>query len=235
MNIIDIIIVLVLMMGAIAGFKRGAIKSFVSFVGLVIALVLAAVLKNPISAFMYEYFPFFDFRGLFNGVTVLNILLYEVLAYFLVLAILLVAVRLLDFVANIIEKALKFTIILGIPSKIIGIFVGFVETYIYAFVILYFLSLPMFNISLINNSKLTSRILNNTPILSGVIEKPLNAFVDIYDLSKKYDDSSMNEFNKEALDVMLKHDIITVESTEKLIEKGKVNIEGSEELLNKYR
>lgn len=235
MNIIDAIIILFLAMGAVLGFKRGAIKSLVSFVGLILALILAAFLKNPVSHLMYEYLPFFDFLGAFKGISALNILLYEVLAYFLVLAILLIAVRFLDFVANIIEKALKFTIVLGIPSKIIGIFVGFIESYIYVFVIVYLLSLPMFNIGLIKDSTLTNRILNNTPLLSGVIEKPLNAFVDIYNLNGKYDTSSKNEFNKASLDVLLKNEIVTVDSVEKLIDKGKLKIDGSDEILNKYR
>jgi len=235
MNIIDVIIILFLIMGAILGFKRGAIKSFVSFIGLIIALILAAFLKNPVSSFMYEYFPFFDFEGIFKGVSVLNILLYEVLAYFLVLSILFIGVRFLSFIGNTIEKALKFTIILGIPSKIIGIFVGFIETYIYIFVTLYFLSLPMFSIKIINDSKLSDRILNNTPILSNVIEKPLNTFVDIYNLSQKYDNSSKDEFNKDSLDILLKNDIITIESTEKLINKGKLKINDSKTILDKYR
>ena len=235
MNIIDVIIVLFLALGAVVGFKRGAIKSLVSFIGLVLALILAYFLKNPVSSLMYEFLPFFDFGGIFKGITVLNILLYEVLAYFLVLAILFIGVRLLSFVGNTIEKALKFTIVLGIPSKIIGIFVGFIENYIYAFIILYCLSLPMFNISLIKESNLTNKMLNNTPLLSSAVSKPLSAFVDVYDLSQKYDESSKNEFNKESLDVLLKNEIITVDSAEKLINKGKLKIDGAEEILNKYR
>lgn len=235
MNIVDAIIILVLLMGAVLGFKRGAIKTLVSFVGLVIALVLAFFLKNPVSTFMYEYLPFFNFGGVFKGVSVLNILLYEVLAYFIVLSILFIGVRLLGFVANIIEKALNFTIILGIPSKIIGIFVGFIETYIYVFIILYVLALPMFNIGILNESTLKNRILNSTPILSNTVGNTLDAFVEVYDLSKKYDTSSTNEFNQEALDILLKYDITTVDSIDKLIEKNKITINNVDVILNKYR
>ncbi|MBQ7140174.1 MAG: CvpA family protein [Bacilli bacterium] len=235
MNIVDAIIILVLLMGAVLGFKRGAIKTLVSFIGLVIALVLAFFLKNPVSTFMYEHLPFFDFGGVFKGVSVLNILLYEVLAYFLVLSILFIGVRLLSFVANIIEKALDFTIVLGIPSRIIGIFVGFVETYIYVFIILYVLALPMFNIGILNESTLKNRILNNTPILSNTVGGTLDAFVDVYDLSKKYDTSSKNEFNQEALEVLLKYNITTVDSIDKLIEKEKITINNIDSILDKYR
>jgi len=235
MNIIDAIIILTLLMGAVLGFKRGAIKTLVSFIGLIIALILAFFLKNPVSTFMYEYLPFFNFGGVFKGVSVLNILLYEVFAYFIVLSILFIGVRLLSFVANIIEKALNFTIILGIPSKIIGIFVGFIETYIYVFIILYVLALPMFNISMLNESTLKNRILNNTPILSNTVGGTLDAFVEVYDLSKKYDTSSKTEFNQEALDVLLKYDITTVDSVEKLIKKNKITISNVDDILNKYK
>lgn len=235
MNIINVIIILFLILGGIMGFKRGAIKSLVSFVGLILALILAYYLKNPVASLMYEYLPFLNFGGVFKGVSVLNILFYEVLAYFLVLSLLFVGVKLLDFVATTIEKILKFTIILGIPSKIIGIFVGFIETYIYLFIILYFLSLPMFNISLIKESSLTDKMLNNTPILSNAIEEPVNAFVDIYDLSKKYDKTETDEFNKEALDVLLKDNIVDVKSVEKLVEKKKIKIDNIDSILNKYR
>jgi len=235
MNIVDAIIILSLLLGAVLGFKRGAIKTLVSFIGLVIALILAFFLKNPVATFMYEYLPFFDFGGVFKGVSVLNILLYEVLAYFLVLAILFVGVQLLSFVAKIIEKALAFTIILGIPSKIVGIFVGFIETYIYVFIILYVLALPMFNISMINESILKNRILNSTPILSNTVGGTLDAFVEVYDLSKKYDTSSKDEFNQEALDVLLKYNITTVDSINKLIEKDKITINNVDNILDKYR
>lgn len=235
MNIIDVVIVLILILGAILGFKRGAIKSFVSFAGVVLSLVIAYFLKNPIASLMYEYLPFFNFGGVFKGVTVLNILFYEVLAYFLVLFVLFFLVRFLDFFANIIEKGLKLTIILGIPSKIIGIFIGFIETYIYIFTSLYFLSLPMFNIRIVNESTLTNRMLNNTPVLSSTIEKPLNAIMDVYNLSKKYDQSSNEEFNKEALEVLLKNNIVEVESIDKLVEKKKINIDNINIILDKYR
>ena len=108
MNVVDVIIIISLGFGAVLGFKKGAIRTGVSFIGLVIAIILSAVLRHPIAGFMYEYFPFFDFGGLFHGVTVLNILLYEVVAFFLVLSILLIGVGLLSKVADI-KRAFVFS------------------------------------------------------------------------------------------------------------------------------
>lgn len=233
MNVVDVIIVLSLAFGAVLGFKRGAIKTGVSFIGIVLAIVLAAILRRPVANFMYEYFPFFNFGGMFEGVTVLNILLYEVIAFFLVFSILQIGVGLLSNVANIIEKALKFTIILGIPSKIIGIFVGFIETYIYVFIIMYFLTLPMFNIGIVNDSKVTHKILNNTPILTKTVGNTLNAFQSVYEL--KDNNGTKEEYSRKSLDILLKHEIVDVDSVEKLIDSGKLKIENSESIIEKYR
>ncbi len=233
MNVVDVIIVLSLAFGAVLGFKRGAIKTGVSFVGLVLAIVLAAILRRPVAGFMYEHLPFFNFGGLFEGITVLNILLYEVVAFFLVFAILQIGVGLLSNIANTIEKALNFTIILGIPSKIIGIFVGFIETYIYVFIIMYFLTLPMFNIGIVNDSKVTDKILNNTPILTNTVGNTLDAFQSVYEL--KDNNETKEEYSRKSLDILLKHEIIDVDSVEKLIESGKLEIEGSESIIEKYR
>jgi len=233
MNIVDVIIVLSLAFGAVLGFKKGAIRTGVSFVGLVLAIVLAALFRRPVAGFMYDHLPFFDFGGLFQGVTVLNILLYEVIAFFLVFAVLQIGVGLLSNVANIIEKALDFTIVLGIPSKIIGIFVGFIETYIYVFIIMYFLTLPMFNIGIVKDSKVTDKILNNTPILTNTVGNTLDAFQSVYEL--KDANQTKEEYSRNSLDILLKHEIIDVESVDKLIESGKLKIEGAESIINKYR
>ena len=232
-NLIDVIIILLLGFGAVIGFKKGAIRTGVSFIGLVIALILANVLRRPVATFMFEHLPFLDFLGTFKGATVLNILFYEVLAFFIVLAILMIGVRLLSFVANVIEKALDFTIVLGIPSKIVGIVVGVIETYIYIFVILYILALPMFNLGAIHTSKMASKILNNTPILTNTVGSSLNAFQDVYDLKNK--NISNEEYNKESLNILLKYNITNVETIDKLIQNGKLKINDVDNILNNYR
>ena len=233
MNIVDVVIVLSLAFGAVLGFKRGAIRTGVSFIGLVLAIILAAILRRPVAGLMYEYLPFFNFAGIFEGVKVLNILLYEVVAFFVVFSVLLIGVGLLSKVANIIEKALDFTIVLGIPSKTIGIAVGFIETYIYVFIIMYFLTLPMFNIGIVKDSKVTDKILNNTPILTNTVGNTLDAFQSVYEL--KDANKTKEEYSRKSLDIMLKHEITDVESIDKLIESGKLEIEGAESILSKYR
>ena len=134
-----------------------------------------------------------------------------------------------------IEKILKYTIILGIPSKILGLLVGLIEGFIFTFIVLFFLKQPAFNIKEFESSKLTPKILESTPVLSGFASDLVETFNDVYSLGKEYSDSDPNTLNRETIDVMLKHDIISVDYVVKLIDADKVNITGIDSVLNKYR
>lgn len=236
MNIIDIVIVLLLAMGAVVGFKRGFTKSLVSFVGFILVVALSFLLKTPVSSFFYEHLPFFKFGGMLKGITVLNIAFYEILAFFLVFGILMALFKILLMATSIFETVLKFTIVLGIPSKILGAIVGVAENFVFAFIILYILSLPFFNVDIVRESKLRKPILESTPILSKAIDNTVQVFDEFVALKDKYEQStSPMDFNRETLDLFLKYKIIDVESVEKLVQKNKLEIDGINELLNKYK
>ena len=49
LNIVDIIIILIIGLGAIVGFKEGVIKKTVSILGLVLVIVISFILKNHLS------------------------------------------------------------------------------------------------------------------------------------------------------------------------------------------
>ena len=236
MNIVDISIILLLGLGAVLGFKRGFTKSLATSVGFVLVIILAFVFKNPLSEFMYQNFPFFDFWGIFKGVTVLNILLYEVIAFLIILFILSIILKVVIFATSIFEKILNITIILGIPSKILGMIVGIIEYYVIVFVILFVISLPIFNLDFIQGSKWRIPILSNTPILTDISKGTIKVFDEFSELKDKYKNSTdASEFNKEALEVFLKYKVITISSADKLAEKGKLNIDEINTIIDKYR
>lgn len=237
MEIVDIIILIIILFGAVIGFKRGFTRSLVSALGFIVIAILAFFLKNPLSVLLYENLPFFKFGGILKGVTVLNIALYELLAFVIVLAILGVVLKILMIATSVFEKLLKMTIILGIPSKIMGAIVGAVESFVIVFIALYIVSLPMFNISFIENSKWKKQILNNTPVLSAFSKKTMGVVDEFSGIKEKYKDNNKNaeEFNKEVLDLFLKYDVVKVSSIDKLVEKGKLQINNIEEILMKYR
>ena len=106
-SIVDALIVVLLILGIMGGLRRGLIKQAVLLVGLVAILVISFYLRGPISTYMYKHLPFFSFGGLFKGVSVLNILLYEVIAFLIVFSILYLVLRILLKISGIIESILK--------------------------------------------------------------------------------------------------------------------------------
>lgn len=236
MNIIDVIAILIILYCMAVGFKRGFTKQLISFLGFFIIVIFAFLLKNPISQVLYENLPFFSFGGLFKGITALNIILYEVIAFFIVVAILTFIFKILLFASSIFEKLLNMTIILGFPSKILGMITGAIEGFVWVFILLYIVSLPLFNFKEVNDSKLMSPILKNTPILSSFTKDFKDALDEFSDLKEEYKkDGKKQEFNYNTLNTLLKYKIITVESATKLNEKGKLKIENVDTLIDLYR
>jgi len=236
MNIIDVIILLIIIIFALIGFKRGFLHSTVVFVGTILVVVLSFIFKNYVSIILYENLPFFKFWGLFKNISVINILVYEVLAFIIVAIVLTILLKIIIFVSKIIEKILKFTIILGIPSKIAGAIVGAIEGYVIAFAFIYILTLPIFNVKELADSKYSNKILTETPVLSNLIDDTIIMLDDFEVLKDEYSSNKdANEFNLKALDLFLKYDIISIESVDKLIEKDKLKINNIESVLDNYR
>ncbi len=235
MNIIDSIIIVILIAGVIAGLRSGVLKLSVSLIGTLVVIIFAWTLKNPVAELLYENMPFFNFSGAIEGVTVLNILLYETAAFLIVCAILGIILQILLKITGIIEKVFNATIVLGLVSKLLGAVVGFIQAYVILFIILFFFKQPFINLTGVNDSKLSNFILNNTPVLGKAMKETNETFEEIYVLKDKYKDiRNKNEFNKEALDIFLKNKIITVKSVKILKDKNKLKFRGLDSLIEKY-
>lgn len=221
MNILDAVIIIFLILGIMAGFRRGLIKQVVLLVGLVAIVVISFYLKDPLSAFLYKNLPFFSFNGIFQGISVLNILIYELIAFLVVFSVLYLVLRILLKITGIIEKILKATIILGFFSKIGGGIVGFLESYVIIFIILFVFSQPFINISGMDESKLADKILVSTPVMSDAVKDTREVFEEIDKLSVLYKDKN-KDFNEETIKLFIKYDIISEENINILKEKGKI-------------
>ena len=222
LNIVDVIIILIIGLGALVGFKEGAIKRTTSIVGLVLVVVLSFILKNYLSVYFYENLPFFDLWGVFKGIQVLNIVFYEMVAFLIIASVLTIVYRVLLGLTGIIEKILKATIILSIPSKILGFFIGIFEYYIWVYLFLFILTLPVFNIKDIYESKTAMFIITETPVLSKYTGKTLDIYNDLYSIIDNRENKTNEQVNEEAMKLMLEYDIITAESARKLVDRNKV-------------
>ena len=235
MSFADIFIIVFIVLGGFIGFRRGVIKEFVCAIGFFLITVLSFFLKNPLSIVFYENLPFFKFGGIFKGVTVLNIALYELIAFLIVFLILMLLWKLVVFASSIIQKIINLTIILGPPSKILGFLIGIIEFYIISFIVIYILTLPIFSVSVICESHNAQFILNDTLFISNSVKSNVGFLDEFLDLKEKYEKTdSANKFNYETLDLFMKYDIVDVKSVKKLKEKNKISIDGINDLIEKY-
>lgn len=235
MNIVDMGIILIILMGGVIGFKQGAIRKIVSIVGAILVLILSYKLKNYISPVLYRNLPFVGFLlGKIKGAQIINIIVYELIAFSIIAGVLGLIYNLLVKITGIFENILKATVILSIPSKIIGFLIGLIEEYIWVFVVLVILSLPAINLKIIKDSKVANFILNNSPVLTKASEETLTVYNGIYDIIKSDGEISNAEVNKKSLILMLDNKMITVESIDILLEKNKIELKETQ-FLDKYR
>lgn len=224
MNVADIVILIALALGAVAGFKAGVIKKTVDFLGIFIIIILSFYLKNYLSVLMYENLPFFSFGGFIKGIEAVNVLLYEAMAFFAVFIALLFFLKSLLLITGLVEKILKATVILSIPSKILGIIVGAIEAYVYVFLALVILTLPIIKLPYVRESKIGNFMLNNTPILSGISEEMIDIYGNVYTILTEKDNKSNEELNEEVITLLIDKQVLSNESAKKLVDKNKIHI-----------
>lgn len=233
MNIVDIVILVFIVLSAFVGFSRGFFKQTIMFVGTILVICLSFIFKNPLSLFMYKNLPFFKFGGL----TSLNILLYEMLAFIILIVVLSIVLVILVKITGIVEKILKVTIILAIPSKLLGMLVGIIESIVILYFALFILSLPIIKVPYLNESKYAKIIMDKTPILSSACDNIMKTFDEISEFTEEnlklnFD---VNKANKDILEIILKNRVATSDNVRYLVEKDKIKIDNVNELLEMYK
>ena len=127
----------------------------------------------------------------------------KVIAFIILVIVFWIIFKVILFVTKLFEKLLKFTVILGVPSKILGALVGIIEYYIIAFIVLFCLNQPTFTSINLKDSSIGMFILHKTPVLNRVIDNTLNAVDEIYSITESYDDKDSNTgLNEETLDIL---------------------------------
>lgn len=224
MNIVDVVIIMGLLLGGVTGAKNGFFRQSVVLIGTILCFILAWVFKNPIANFLSFTLPFFNFAGPFEGLTSLNIVMYQLIAFLLLLSLFSAILAIIIKATGVFEKILNFTIILGIPSKILGFIVGVIEAYVIVFVVLFFVNQPAVNLEIVKESTFSPKIVNSSPGLSNIVGNMNDAVNDIYDITKDYNiNQNTNSFNKKVINSLLEHKVIDRDYLDKLVSKGKIN------------
>ena len=237
MNILDIGIVLILIMSAIVGFKRGAIKEIVSLVGIIIVFIVAFAFKGVLGNVLCKWLPFFNFAGNLEGVTVLNILLYQLIAFLIIYSLLFSIYMIVMKISGIVQKIVHMTVILWLPSKIIGAVVAFITGYVMVFVVLLALLIPLKDTDMFKESKFANYVVYDTPILAGSAENISRSINEVYTLGEELSkgDISKNEANLETMDILLKYKIVSPKTAKELVALDKLDgISGLDSIIQKY-
>ena len=233
MDIIDIIILSIIITFGIVGFKRGFFKSLVSFLGFLLVIVLAYMFKGYLGDIFLLNLPFFKFENILGGAVSLNIIMYQSIAFFIIVILLGLVYKVLLAVTGIFEKILKITIILGIPSKILGLIFGVLEGYIIVYLLLFFVTQPYVKIDILNNSTFSKNILNKTPVLSNFAEGTLSVIYEVTDTINAKDEKE--NIDLKLADLILKQKVASPEIMQKLVDMKKIDINGIQEVINKYK
>lgn len=233
---VDLIIIILLVLGFLEGWKKGLLTSVVKLVSSILIFALAIILKKPISLILIENLPFFSFGGIFKDITMLNILLYEGIAFIICTIVLSIIFNVLLKLTGILNKFINATIILGLPNKIGGGVVNTLRLFIITFIIIFVCSLVPQTSKYIKETKLADGILNNTPVLSHATKNLNETLSEIYNLASSIDKYENNEqINREAYEIMLKYGIVSSDTVNNLIESGKLDAKGFEELETEYK
>lgn len=233
MNIFSVIVILLIISSGVMGLKKGFLKESVVFIGTILVYIISFLLKDKIGLVLCKWFPFISFDGL----QTLNILVYQLIAFIFIATILFSIATIIFKLTGIIQKLVDITIILTLPSKILGFIFGILEGYIVMFLILIILAIPLRNVELFKESTVVTKIMYNSPILSKTLGGVPKTIEDILDVTTEIQKTDYNK-NKVALDIMkieLDHNIISKEDTLDLIERGKLDkVQGIKSFVKNY-
>ena len=231
MNIITAAIILIVLLYMVLGFKRGVIKTGVSLVGTIAILVVSYVLKDVIANFLMDKLPFFNFGGVFAGITSINILMYNMLSFIVVFVILYCVLNILLTLSGLIEKILKLTVILAIPSKIFGAILGLIEgilvAFLFSFVFLHLAPTEKY----VMDSKLAIILLERSPFIGRMTTSTTLALEDINNIVNSLkEDDDRSEANFKVLHQLIYWKVISVDEAQKLIDDKKLEFNNEVQL-----
>lgn len=231
--IVNTVIICVFVISLVVGYKKGFAETSSNFVISILSMILAYIFKNPVSVSMYTNLPFFNLDGMFKGVSIINVLIYELIAYLLLFLVFNVLLAFLFNLTNIAKIVFSLLVRIRIPNRLFGAIFCFLQVYLF----MYFVSfIVLFFCNISNYTFLDDTLVNKiykTPILHETLEPVYNTLSDITKLVDKYDSvNTKEEFNQESIKILLKYDVISEDNVRLLVDKKKLDIDNVDELFN---
>ena len=226
-TVVDIILVVALALGTYIGWRKGVLKSAISVLGLITIVIISYALKNPVAAFLIDRLPFFNYPGL-TGLTSINILVYHVVSFAVIFVILYCILNIILTLTGFIDTLLKFTGIWIVITKIGGAIIGFLETWILVYFILFmFLSIGPLS-HYVTDSKVANFMTEHTLIFSKITTDARNAMTQIYKNIEEFtkdENKTTEDLNLRILQIEILNGLVTKEKAQELMETGKIDID----------
>lgn len=230
--IIALVIVVFLVLEVVNGYKKGFLESSVKLIGFILVIIGSFLLKNPLSIYLYTNFPFFKFSGIFKGLYALNIIAYEIIAFILLFVVLYILFKVVCEITKLVDKLLSLIFFIGIPNKILGAVLGFVQGIVTLYFVIAVFKIGTNLLGYEMKPSLADYIVE-VPILKQTFGSTLDSLDKITNLAKNYEfTKDKDEANEKVLDILLEYDIISKENLDKLIDSGKISVNDSEEEIN---
>ncbi|WP_144498685.1 CvpA family protein [Bacillus pumilus] len=168
---IDIIILFLLLMGTLVGLKRGFILQFIKLISFVVSILVASMFYQSLAP-QLTWIPAPNFSGgqaqlaFFSGN--LETAYYNTIA-FIILFIL--TKILLAIIGGFLTTIASIPVIKQV-NKLLGGVLGFLETYLFVFILLFVAALlPVDALqTMLSKSILADAIVSHTPYLSGLVK-----------------------------------------------------------------
>ena len=203
----------------------------VSFFGIILVLFLAWNLRSILASFLYSTLPFFSFTG---EMALATIIIYELISFLVLAIVFLILLKLITTFTGLLDSILSISKSLGIIGKVIGLALGFVETYFIVFIAL-FICYNFFNMnSQIDESQICKYILNETPVLSESVKNETQSLQEIAKIKDRFVLGS-DEYNKEVFETLIKYKVIDINTAQKLVDEQKIDFPHAKDLVNKYK
>ncbi|MBQ4031121.1 MAG: CvpA family protein [Bacilli bacterium] len=219
--VVNLVIIIFLLISIYDGYKKGLFESFFNFLGFILSCIIAFTFKNKLSVIMYTYLPFFKFGGALKGITAINILLYELLAFIAIFIVCMIIVSLILKMTNLIEKLVKALPLIGFVDQLLGALVGLAQSVVILYFIIFVFKFGCNLFGFYVQPSLADNIME-IPFLKEKCGPSLEAFDDIVVLKDDYDSSEKEEFNNKAIKILLDKNIITKDNLDLLIKKNKI-------------
>lgn len=221
---IDIILLVFLALGTYMGYRKGLIKTAVQLIGLIAIIIISYALRTPLTEFMIDNLPFVNFAG-FEGLTALNILVYNVIAFLIIFILLYCLLSIVIALTGFIDTLLKLTVIWVLPSKIGGALLGFIEAWVFLLLVLFVAGSFNVTANYVQDSTVSRVMIDHTPVvgrfLSGVTQSAKEIYAEIKTTS---DSKSTQELNLKLLQIQISYRLISKEKAQELVDTGKIDV-----------